>query len=330
MYPDDVIELLSKPAATDPHLLCIRAGCKGDRIIVSGDEIRAARRRYFANCSYFDAKVGEILATLKEAEILDNTIVVVTYDHGDMLSDKNLWYKMSWSEHSAGVPLVMAEPGIKTQVWDAPCSLLGLAPTLLEFAGVEPQVHLDGISLVPALFHSSIRQTKSIGEYCAETALGYPVCMIRQGDRKYIRCATDPAQLYHLSSDQDELNNFAGNPEHAAIEQRFTNEAAERWDDAAIRNQVITSQQERTLVRDAVDRLSGRRRSHHKRQLITQFLNHTAIRTPVPISQMHSRVDRLRYSGRILNNIATPCVDQMGGKTGWQVCGTAQSLQQSL
>ena len=150
----------------------------------------------------------------------------------------------------------MAGPGIKTQVWDAPCSLLGLAPTLLEFAGVEPQVHLDGVSLVPTLFHSSIRQTKSIGEYCAETALGYPVCMILQGDRKYIHCATDPAQLYHLSSDPDELNNLAGNPEHATIKKGFANEAAERGDDAAIRNQVITSQQERTLVRDAVDRLS--------------------------------------------------------------------------
>ena len=253
MYPDDVIELPSTPAATDPHSLRIRAGCEGDSIIATDDEIRAARRGYFANCSYFDAKVGEILAALEEAEILDNTIVIVTSDHGDMLGEKKLWYKMSWFEHSARVPLVMAGPGIKTQVSDTPCSLLDLAPTLLEFAGAEPRVPLDGVSLVPTVFHGAISQTEAIGEYCAETAPGYPVCMIRRGDWKYIHCATDPAQLYKLSSDPDELNNLAGDPEHAAIEQSFANEAAQRWDDAAIRDQVITSQQERTLVRDAME-----------------------------------------------------------------------------
>ena len=72
---------------------------------------KAARRAYLANVSYFDSKVGAIVQALRDIGELDNTIVIVTADHGDMLGERGLWYKMNF-EHSARVPMIMAGPSI--------------------------------------------------------------------------------------------------------------------------------------------------------------------------------------------------------------------------
>ncbi len=63
--------------------------------------------------SYFDSKIGELVRTLDEIGVLDSTIVIVTSDHGDMLGERGLWYKMNVFEHSARVLLVMAGPGTR-------------------------------------------------------------------------------------------------------------------------------------------------------------------------------------------------------------------------
>ncbi|MGB0439866.1 MAG: choline-sulfatase, partial [Paracoccaceae bacterium] len=252
MYPDEVIDMPATPAATDPHSLRLRAGSEGDAVTASDAEIRSARRGYYANSSYFDAKVGQIVQALDEAQMLDNTIVIVTSDHGDMLGERDLWYKMSWFDHSGRVPMVVAGPGVRHATHDAPCSLVDLAPTLIEIAGTTPRVPLDGISLWPTLSTGAPSQTEAIGEYCAECAPGYPVCMIRRGQWKYIHCAADPAQLYDMQADPLELTNLADDPAHADVAAAFAAEAAQRWDDAAIRAQVIDSQQRRYLVNDAM------------------------------------------------------------------------------
>jgi len=73
--------------------------------------VRAARRAYLGAVSYVDDQVGTLLATLKEARLDENTIVMVLADHGDMLGERGLWYKMSFFEGSARVPLIVSAPG---------------------------------------------------------------------------------------------------------------------------------------------------------------------------------------------------------------------------
>ena len=62
--------------------------------------------------------------------LADDTVVVFTSDHGDLLGERGLWYKMSFFEPSARVPLIVRAPGLAPRRVDAPVSLLDLAPTL--------------------------------------------------------------------------------------------------------------------------------------------------------------------------------------------------------
>lgn len=63
---------------------------------MSEEDIKRARRAYFANCSYVDDKVGMLIDTLRKSNLLDNTIIVFSGDHGDYLGERGLWYKMGY------------------------------------------------------------------------------------------------------------------------------------------------------------------------------------------------------------------------------------------
>jgi len=110
-------------------------GIEASTVPLTDEEVIRARRAYFANVSYFDSKIGLLVQTLEEAGELENTIVIVTADHGDMLGERGLWYKMNFFEHSARIPLVMAGPGIKTGSVNNACSLVDMLPTIIDIAG---------------------------------------------------------------------------------------------------------------------------------------------------------------------------------------------------
>ena len=82
-----------------------------DRFPADADRTRAARRAYAAAISLVDEHVASLLATLEEVGMADETMVVVCSDHGDMLGERGLWYKMSFFDGSARVPLVVHHPG---------------------------------------------------------------------------------------------------------------------------------------------------------------------------------------------------------------------------
>ena len=63
---------------------------------ISEEELSHAKRAYMANVSYFDSKIGEIERTLDEIGELKNTVLIVRADHGDMLGERGLWYKMNF------------------------------------------------------------------------------------------------------------------------------------------------------------------------------------------------------------------------------------------
>jgi choline-sulfatase len=106
----------------------------GGPTTITEDDIARSRRAYFANISYLDAKIAELL------DVLDRTrqeaIVVFVSDHGDMLGERGLWFKMSFFEGSSRVPMMIAAPGIEPGLIDTPVSTLDLCPTLCDLAGV--------------------------------------------------------------------------------------------------------------------------------------------------------------------------------------------------
>ena len=237
--------------ALDPHTLRIRAGIQADTVGYTDEQVRNARHGYYSNTSYFDDWLGKLVRTLDETGRLDDTIVIATSDHGDMLGDRGAWFKMSFHERSARVPLVAAGPGVANTTVGNVSSHLDLLPTLLDVAGADPIEHLPGRSLVPAWSGDTDPVDETFGEYTAEMT-AEPMFMIRRGQYKYIHCASDPAQLYDVTTDPLERVNLALDPEHSELAAEFATEVDKRWDASAIRERVVASQHARHVLHAAM------------------------------------------------------------------------------
>jgi len=262
LYADDEIALPDvgfDSAPRDPFSDRLRDGTEASSVPLTPDEVRRARRAYLANVSYFDSKLGEIVRTLEEIGELDNTIVIVTADHGDMLGERGLWYKMCFFEGSARVPLIMAGPGVVQGTVGNACSLVDLLPTFLDIAGGDPGMvgaAVDGRSLMPLAGGRPDPVDEAVGEYCAEMT-PYPVFMIRRGKLKYIHCDADPPQLYDLGADPRELNNVVADPAYARAASEFAEEASARWDGEALRREIMASQKSRFALNAAMQAGAG-------------------------------------------------------------------------
>ena len=259
LYDHDDIDLPDPPPidSLDPHTVRIRRGIQADTVGYTEAQSRNARHAYYANTSYFDSWLGALVRVLDETGQLDNTVVMVTSDHGDMLGDRGAWFKMSCYERSARVPLIMAGPDIANGTVANACSLLDLLPTLMDIAGDDdpwPEAGTPpaGRSLWEAATGGIDPIDMAIVEYTGEM-LSHPMFMIRRGRHKYIQCETDPPLLYDVEADPLERTNLAEDPDHADLVAGFVVEAAERWDSAAIREQVLASQRNRRVVQAAMD-----------------------------------------------------------------------------
>ena len=97
--------------ALDPHSRRLRHVCAMDAEPVTEAQVRAARRAYYGAISYVDDLLGRLMQALRSAALAEDTIVILTSDHGEMLGERGLWYKMSFFEGACRVPLVVARPG---------------------------------------------------------------------------------------------------------------------------------------------------------------------------------------------------------------------------
>ncbi len=262
LYDHDAIDMPAPwdESELDPHTLRIRTGIQADTVGYTDAQVRNARHGYYANVSYFDDQLGQLIKTLDDIGQLDNTIVIATSDHGDMLGDRGAWFKMSFHERSARVPLVVAGPGVHQGVVSNACSHLDLFPTLLEVGGGEIPHDLPGRSLVNAWSGEDDPIDETFGEYCGEMTAA-PIFMIRRGKYKYIHCDTDPAQLYDVEADPLERRNLADPTDERAGELEtliadFAAEVLKRWDSAAITEAVIASQKRRHLLHSAMSNQS--------------------------------------------------------------------------
>ncbi|MBZ0256381.1 sulfatase-like hydrolase/transferase, partial [bacterium] len=110
------------------------------------------RRNYSAMVENIDRWVGVYLDELERRGELDNTLVVFSSDHGEMLGDHNLWAKTQPFQPSVGVPLAICGPGVKRAAPnDAPVTTLDLTATFLECAGTNIPADIDSQSLWPVL-----------------------------------------------------------------------------------------------------------------------------------------------------------------------------------
>jgi choline-sulfatase len=224
-----------------------------DEVAISPAQIRRARRAYYAMISYCDDVLGRLLHALEVNGIADSTIVIVTSDHGDMLGERGLWYKMTFYERAMRVPLLFAGPGIKRRRRIAePVSHLDLLPTLASLAGAPVDAaDLDGRDLSRVLTGATPKQDVIVGEYLAE---GYdaPVVMIRRGSHKFVYSPADGPELHDLARDPGELRNLALEPARGRAVASLVREAERRWDFSRLRADVIASQRRRRMIHAAL------------------------------------------------------------------------------
>jgi len=199
--------------------------------------------------------VSRLIGVLRDTGRLDSTVVIVTSDHGEMLGERGAWYKMSFFEGAARVPLVVRAPALfRPGRVRAAVSTMDLLPTLAGLAhdGDPPGVAgpLDGRSLLPHLSGAPDRD-EVVAEYLAEGAIA-PIVMIRRGRHKFIHSPADPDQLYDLASDPDERANLAADPASATLAGEFRREAAARWDLVALDREVRQSQRRRIAAGEAL------------------------------------------------------------------------------
>ncbi|SOC15479.1 choline-sulfatase [Rhodobacter maris] len=237
----------------DPHSRRLMEACDFRAFDISAENVRRARQGYFANISYVDEKIGEILDVLKRGRLEDNTIILFVSDHGDMLGERGLWFKMNFYEGSARVPMMIAAPGWAPARIDEPVSTLDVVPTLAGLAGLEITSlarWTDGADLAPLVAGTGGRGPVPM-EYAAEGSIA-PLVALRDERWKLTLCEADPPMLHDLKSDPHERCNLATDADYAPELDRLMRMARARWDLAAFDTAVRESQARRWVVYEAL------------------------------------------------------------------------------
>lgn len=220
----------------DPHPV-FRAFMEMDAARAFGrDEVRAhVLPAYMGLVKQIDDHVGRVVAALREAGRLEDTLIVFTSDHGDYLGDHWLGEKELFHDCSVRIPLIIVDPSDRADATRGSAETrlveaIDLVPTFLDALGVELPTHrLEGRSLLPLLHGESPAWREAVFSeldfafYRARRSLGLGVnearCwMIRTARWKYVAFkAFDRAQLFDLESDPDELVDLGQSAAHAAV-----------------------------------------------------------------------------------------------------------------
>jgi choline-sulfatase len=262
-YRDSDIPPPSAPPDAAPHPFnqWINAHHELDRFPPKPEEIQNSRRAYYGMVSYIDDKIGEWMDALKTLHLTDDTLVLFTSDHGEMLGEHGMWFKRTFFDAAAKVPLIAAGPGVKPGQRDVEIvSLVDLFPTILEAAGITSKPgSLDGHSLMPLLAgdHRGAYDT-AFCEYCGEGPIA-PMRFIRKGNFKYVHVHGQAPLLFDLARDPDERRNLASDPAHAATVQALARELLADWNPEQTLVDILQSQRERHLVSQAL--LTGKNQS---------------------------------------------------------------------
>jgi choline-sulfatase len=220
---------------------------------ITPDQVRASRRGYFASISYIDDRVGELVDQLTRINMLDDTVILFCSDHGEMLGERGLWFKMCFYEGSARVPLMIAGPGVRPGLIEQPTSNLDVLPTLCDLAGIDMTAIMpwtDGRSLLQLVEGRAAPRAIYV-EYAAEGTIA-PMVAIREGNLKFVHCEADPPQLFDLAADPMERTNLAADPAHAAEVAAFMAKIRARWNMPAFDAAVRESQARRWVVYPAL------------------------------------------------------------------------------
>ncbi|HET7769759.1 MAG TPA: sulfatase-like hydrolase/transferase [Chloroflexota bacterium] len=168
----------------------------------------AVRQNYAAMLENIDTQVGRMLAVVEERGELENTVIVYSSDHGEMLGDHGRWGKSTYYQPSAGVPLAISGPGFRRgAASDALVSTHDLTATFLDLAGAAPLPEMDSRSLAPLLRGETERHRSHARSGLDEWR------MVWDGRLKLAQTTLDSGEvrnrLFDLQTDPGELHDLA-------------------------------------------------------------------------------------------------------------------------
>ncbi|MCY3958480.1 MAG: sulfatase-like hydrolase/transferase [Chloroflexi bacterium] len=208
-------------------------------------QIGRARAAYYGMVSFTDAQVGRVLQALAATGAVDNTLVVYTSDHGEMLGEHGLWWKSSFYEPSVRVPLIAAWPGRiegGSRV-DTPVSLLDLTRTIVEAAGAEA----EGI-VGDDLLESRLDGDRAVFAEFEAHGTDRPARMVRRGRYKLNYYHGEQAELFDLLADPNEFNNLALDSDHREVRDDLVGLVLKDWSPEEIDQRVRESQRRRRIL----------------------------------------------------------------------------------
>lgn len=125
------------------------------------DEFMQVTREYFAAVSGLDDQFGRLLQALDEQGLRDNTLLVLSADHGDMMGSHGMMAKHVWYEESVGIPCVMRGPGLPVGRCGTVIGSPDFAPTLLSLMGIQPPACMQGVDCSPSLRSAATQEDKA-------------------------------------------------------------------------------------------------------------------------------------------------------------------------
>ena len=229
--------------------------CQGrHEYTVTEDHKRNARHGYYGMISFIDDKVAMLRATLEKCGLADNTVIILTADHGEMMGERGMWYKQHFFEWACRVPLVVHAPKrFKPARVGQNVSLIDVMPTMLDLAKGEAFSdyvggEIDGNSLAPALNGDpAALDDIAISEFAADGSTG-PSRMVKMGSWKYMYLEGIDELLYDVANDPNELNNQVDNPVQVERLAELRRTAFGGWDPDRLRVEIREDQERRLLV----------------------------------------------------------------------------------
>ena len=185
LYADSQIPMPSVPALPaaqhDAHSVRLLSDFNMLDSRFADEDIARARRAYYGSISYLDAMIGQVLDTLNATGRSENTAIIFTSDHGEMLGERGMWFKKHFFEPALRVPLIMMGPGITPGRVSTPASLVDLLPTFMGLAQgsgwQSPVESLDGIDLTTFIATPAESERPIYAEYLAEATTS-PILML--------------------------------------------------------------------------------------------------------------------------------------------------------
>lgn len=249
--PTDPTELDSTRAVR----AALEKGMKGyeryDGIIADDEAIRSAKARYWGQISLVDTMVGRIMAKLEETGQAENTIIVYTTDHGEMMGDHHLMFKSVMYEESVKVPMLLKFPGMMAaQNVQQPVSDIDVVPTLLDLMGEEIPSHLQGNSWACSLRkHEDPPKQDVIIEMnggpwpftnmpkeplrTLRTNDGWKMTLAPEGEGEMYNLNVDPKEMHNVFYDSGSLKRIQRHAAEINLWQRSTGDKPILFDEAA-------------------------------------------------------------------------------------------------